>query len=106
MLEIIKKCGKNCLSTYLVIKSHKNKKYDSCYPSLKVIANECNCSTRTIQRDIATLTKDGFLYVTSGFTGKNSNYFFIKETDLYTKEEMEIIMNIKNNELYTSQVKT
>ena len=44
-----------------------------------------------MQRDIASLVENGFLFATSGYTGKNSNYYFIKETDLYTKEEFAII---------------
>lgn len=90
-LNIIKKCGKNCFSTYWTIRSHKNKTYDSCYPSLKALSEECDCSIRTVQRDIAILIEKGFLFTTTGHTGKNSNYFFIMEPDIYTKEELEKI---------------
>jgi len=101
-LDIIKTCGKNCFATYWTIRSHKNKGYNSCYPSLKVLSKECDCSTRTIQRDIASLVENGFLFATAGHSGKNSNYYFIKETDLYTKEEIAIIKQLikeKQNEI-------
>ncbi len=55
------------------------------------MAKECDCSVRTTQRDIAVLIENGFLFATAGYSGKNSNYYFIKETDLYTKEETAII---------------
>ena len=97
-LDIIKTCGKNCFSTYWVIRSHKNKAYNSCYPSLKVLAEECDCSVRTVQRDIAILIEKGFLFATAGHSGKNSNYFFIREPDIYTKEENEKIYNLMNVE--------
>ena len=104
-LDIIKKCGKNCFSTYWAIRSHKNKAYDSCYPSLKVLSEECACSTRTVQRDIAILIENGFLFTTIGHTGKNSSYFFIREPGIYSKEELDKINKLIKTKLIIKEVR-
>lgn len=89
-LDIIKECGYKCFAVYVVILSHKNKSYDSCFPSLDVLEKELVISRSSIRRHIDTLVDNGYLAVESGKFGKNSNYFFLKE-DFYTEDEIKKI---------------
>lgn len=99
MLEIIKECGFSCYSVYMVIFSHKNKAYNSCFPSLNIIAKESNCSIRTVQRCIKELVDNKFIYVSSGYSSYNSHYYFLREHGLYTKEAIEKIKQIIKDDI-------
>lgn len=56
-----------------------------------MLSKESGCSIRTIQKDISILIEKGYLFVLSGDTGRNSMYFFIKEPDIYTEDDLEKI---------------
>ena len=80
---------------YVILLSHKNKRYDSCYPSLEKLGEELNVSVSSIRRHVSTLIDAGYLAVESGKSNLSSNYFFLKET-FYTEEERKKIKERAN----------
>lgn len=89
-LNILKECGHKCYAVYSIILSHKNKRYDSCYPSLELLEQELNISRTALKTCITSLVDTGYLAIESGKYGKNSHYFFLQE-DFYTEEQLEKI---------------
>ena len=89
-LNILKNYGHKCYAVYSIILSHKNKRYDSCYPSLDLLEKELNISRTALKTCIKTLVDAGYLAIESGSFGKNSYYFFLQE-DFYTNEQLEKI---------------
>lgn len=94
-LNILKECGHKCYAVYSIILSHKNKRYDSCYPSLDLLEQELNISRTALKTCIKTLVDTGYLAVESGKFGKNSYYFFMQE-DFYTEDQLEKIKQRAN----------
>lgn len=86
-LSILKECGHKCYAVYSIILSHKNKQYDSCYPSLDLLEEELNISRTALKTCIKTLVDTGYLAIESGKFGKNSYYFFLKEK-FYTEDQL------------------
>ena len=53
----------------------------TCFPGVKTIAKECNISTRTVQRALKDLEKEGFLVRESRFHvqgGQRSNLYYLQ----------------------------
>lgn len=94
-LNILKDCGHKCYAVYSIILSHKNKRYDSCYPSLDLLEKELNISRTALKTCIKTLVDAGYLAIESGRFGKNSYYFFLQE-NFYNEEQMEKIRERAN----------
>lgn len=59
---------------YSVIKSHDGK--SGCFPSLKTISTESNCSINTVRKSISSLEEAG--YITTKKVGRQQYYFFNK----------------------------
>ena len=59
---------------YSVIKSHDGK--SGCFPSLKTISTESNCSINTVRKSISSLEEAG--YITTKKVGRQQYYFFSK----------------------------
>lgn len=86
IIEMVPKVGLDTACFYIVLKSHKiAKDAHCCYPSLKLLATECNCSIRTVSRHLKTLEDNGYIITNSGSDGQNNNYYFPKEE--WHKEE-------------------
>lgn len=79
MIDIIKNCGANSLTIYMIILSHRNSKTNKCFPSLDLIAKETNTSRSTVQRAIKKLYEKGFLIIDSGKQGISNSYYFPRE---------------------------
>ena len=94
-LDILKECGHKCYAVYSIILSHKNKRYDSCYPSLELLEQELNISRTALKTCINLLVDTGYLAIESGRSGKNSHYFFLQE-DIYTEEQLNKIRQRAN----------
>ncbi|MHC1746932.1 MAG: helix-turn-helix domain-containing protein [Cellulosilyticaceae bacterium] len=101
--DIISKYGLAECMFYYIILSHKNKDYDSCYPSNSCLMEECKISDRTLKKYLKELTDSGHLKIDSGNVHKASNYYFMKEKNLYTKEEIELIANVKRRKGKTNR---
>lgn len=95
--EIIQTLDLASYGVYLTILSHKNTESDSCFPSRKLLAKECNLSERTITRYLTQLYENQFIVIESGMFNKANTYYFPLE-DIYTKEEREHFMNIERKE--------
>ena len=94
-LNILKDCGHKCYAVYSVILSHKNRRYDSCYPSLELLEEELNISRTSLKTCIRLLINAGYLAVESGRSGKSSHYFFLQE-HFYTEEQLDKIKQRAN----------
>lgn len=74
---------------YLINRAdHEN----SCFPSIKTIAKECNISTRTVQRALNDLEEAGFLTRESRFHeqgGQRSNLYHLIEVE--TADDMDTL---------------
>ena len=98
---------------YSVIKSHDGK--SGCFPSLKTISTESNCSINTVRKSISSLEEAG--YITTKKVGRQQYYFFskykkfepispefLKNENLSVKEKSYIIASqqymYKNTENY------
>lgn len=88
MREMIKKVGLDTTMFYLLLKSHKiASDAHCCYPSRKLLAEECNISIRTVARHIKALEDSGYLITNTGTEGSNNNYYFPRE-DFFKKEDV------------------
>jgi DNA-binding transcriptional regulator YhcF (GntR family) len=88
MRKISYVCGLDCYTVYMMLLSHRNALNNKCFPSIELIAKECNASTDTIKRKIKLLKDNGFLSVNSGKQGISNNYYFPCE-DFYKKFKMD-----------------
>ncbi|GEM_PF-3807350 len=99
-LKIVKDCGLSTYGVYIQILSHRNTSTNECFPKNDIIAEECSCSVANIKKHINKLYDFGYLVISSGYTGKASNYYFPSEIDLntkksiYTDAELDRISNI------------
>ncbi len=97
--ELIKEVGLTTAMVYLVIKSHKmiENNMHCCYPSNEELYKECNIRKRMFLKHLDKLVDTGWIVVKSGGTkiGRNSNYYFPREIDMYTDAELNYISKIE-----------
>ena len=86
--EIILNVSNGAFVLYFILRTHKIAS-DShcCYPSLKLLAKECNTSTRTVSRYLKELEEKGYIITNTGTQGNNNNYYFPKES-FFKKEDV------------------
>lgn len=77
--EIINKYDIQASMIYIIILSHRHDNTNKCYPSLELIARECNLSVRTITNAIKKLVDGKYLIVDSGRQGISNTYYFPRE---------------------------
>ena len=77
--EIINKYDIQASMVYIIILSHRHDTTNKCYPSLDLIARECNLSVRTITNVIKKLVDGKYLIVDSGKQGISNTYYFPRE---------------------------
>jgi DNA-binding MarR family transcriptional regulator len=53
---------------------HMNERGGSCFPAVKTLAKEASCGTRTVQRSVRALVRDGWLAMEAG-GGNRSNIY-------------------------------
>lgn len=102
-LKIIKECGYKEFSMYMTILSHRNTQNGNCYPSISCLAEEMNCTPRTIYNLINSLYDSGFIIINSGRTGINNTYYFPYE-HFYKKDECMGVMAKRRKNVFSDSV--
>jgi predicted transcriptional regulator len=88
---------------YLINRANKE---NTCFPSVKTIAKECNISTRTVQRALGDLEEAGFLIRESRFHiqgGCKSNLYILfsvenEESQNMSTEDFDNPISVENDE--------
>lgn len=90
MEEICKVCGIRAWGIYVWLLRHRNVNNMQSYPSLKTLAEECNVSLSTIQRELNRLEEKGYIKRNSGGIEDNhnvSNRYYMTKFDLPKDEK-------------------
>lgn len=102
-LKIIKECGYKEFAMYMTILSHRNTQSGNCYPSISCLADEMDCTPRTIYNLINSLYDLGFIIINSGRTGINNTYYFPYES-FYKQDEESGSMAKRRKNVFSDKV--
>lgn len=105
-IKINKDCGLSAYAVYISILSFRNTKTNLCFPSKKLIAEECSCSEENVKKIIKKLSVCGYITIRSGSKGKANEYHFPFENESNEMDKVSSDDNITDIGDMTTKAKT